>query len=429
VIPVVDGTASQPGREKRRFPLLYPLWVAVYVDILGYSIQAPLFPAIETIFSVDVFLVSTLLSTNAVFGFICGPLLSAKSDKYGRKPLLLISEAGTMTGFIIFALAPNFWVLFFSRAIDGIFGGIYPISRAVIGDIVPIKYRSKQMANMGLMHIIASLMGPALGGILVERTGSLFAPGILAALLALSSIILTSTIFKETLPSKQVSAAPVPEHSQGDVIQHDGNIKLQPIHKNKVALFVLVQYGLHSFYFTILITMTGLFLQEQLGLGPELIGYFMMLSGGLRIILRFFAFEPIINRFGDKKTTIIGLSVFVVAFVILIFVKDWTLFLVVSILTSFGASCARGPMNSFMSRSVSKHQQGRIQGLGNSLEKITEIVGPMAGGLVLDLYLGPGLAILLLSFSIAPLLMSFKKITFVNDHNDEPHSKPSFLDD
>jgi DHA1 family tetracycline resistance protein-like MFS transporter len=410
------GEPTQPPREKMRFPILYPLWLAVYVDILGYSIQAPLFPAIESLFHVDLFTVSMLLSTNALFGFICGPILGSLSDKYGRKPLLLISEAGTMMGFLLFAFAPSIEWLFLSRVIDGVFGGIYPITRAVIGDAVPIKFRSKQMANMGLMHIIASLMGPALGGILVERTGSLAAPGTLAALLALASILLTGIMFKETLPYKAGTRKLEPQ--VGGPVQANKAIPLTPdipIRRNRVALYILAQWGTHAFYFSILVTMTSLYMQEHLGLGPELIGYFMMLSGVLRILLRFAAFEPIINKFGDKKTSIIGLSIFVVAFGILVFVDTWVQFLIVMIMTSFAATCARGPMNTFMSRSVSKRQQGRVQGLGNSEEKIAEISGPIIGGSILGAYGGAGFGAMLFFISIIPLAMSFKKVEFVGE--------------
>ncbi|MBN2151109.1 MAG: MFS transporter, partial [Candidatus Lokiarchaeota archaeon] len=198
-----EASKPRPATERARYAALYPMWVALFVDVLGYSILIPLFPFISEHFpGANALVVSLLLSTNAVFGFVFGPLLGSLSDKHGRKPMLMISLLGTTAGFLVFAFAPSIEFLFLSRAIDGIFGGVYPITRAVIGDVVPIKHRSKEMANMGVTHILASLVGPASGGILAERTGSLLAPGLLSAALAVGSLAITAFFFKETLPTK-----------------------------------------------------------------------------------------------------------------------------------------------------------------------------------------------------------------------------------
>jgi MFS transporter, DHA1 family, tetracycline resistance protein len=400
-------------KEKIHFPALYPLWIPVFVDVLGYSILTPLFPSIEWIFHVDVLTVSLLLSTNALFGFICGPLLGSLSDKHGRRPFLIVSEIGTLAGFILFAFAPSIEFLFLSRAVDGIFGGIYPITRAVIGDVVPHQYRSKQMANMGVIHILASLVGPSAGGVLVDLYKNLIAPGMLAVVLSAASIVITIIFFKETLPMK--GNLPVEKDSEDFNHAHSNEQSHgdeDPISKNKTALFVLAQWGVHALYFIIFISLTSIYLDESLHLSSSSIGLFMSLSGIFRIVLRYTAFEPIINKFGDKKTAKIGLFAFMASFFALIFVQNWIEFLVVMIISSFAASLARGPMNSFMSRSVSKFKQGRMQGLGNSLEKIDEIVGPVLGGTVLDVLGAPSFGLLLFSISCIPFAMSFKKLTF-----------------
>lgn len=418
--------------DAARFPELVPMWIGLFVDVLGYSILIPLFPFISKTFpGANALVVSLLLSTNAVFGFVFGPLIGSLSDKHGRKPLLVLSLIGTTVSFLLFALARDLVLLFVSRAVDGIFGGVYPITRAVIGDIVPIKHRAKEMANMGVVHILASLAGPAVSGVLAERTGSILAPGLLATFMALGSLAIAVIFFKETLPSKTGTYQGRPVgvgagDGAGAVVHPPGTASAVqgpptppagdlPVSKNKVALYMLAQWGFHALYFTIFITMGSLYLSEHLGLNVEQIGYLMLLSGVFRIIVRFVAFDPVLRKIGDRHTATLGLLLFVVAFGILVFVQEWIMYLVVLVLTSFAATCARGTMNSFLSRSVSRFKQGRIQGLANSLEKVAEIAGPATGGVILATGGGPGFAALLLAVSCVPLAMATRRLEFPGD--------------
>ena len=94
---------------------LIPLWVSIFIDILGFTILIPLLPYYGDEYGVSPVVVGLLLSTNAIFGFICGPILSKLSDRYGRKPLLLISQAGTMVGFVMLAFSTTLPMVFLSR--------------------------------------------------------------------------------------------------------------------------------------------------------------------------------------------------------------------------------------------------------------------------------------------------------------------------
>ena len=102
---------------------LTPLWIAVFVDILGFSIILPFLPLFIAEFNVSPIVIGFLLSSNAIFGFFFGPILSKLSDKYGRKPFMLISQAGTLAGFIVLIFANNIMLLFIARVVDGIFSG------------------------------------------------------------------------------------------------------------------------------------------------------------------------------------------------------------------------------------------------------------------------------------------------------------------
>jgi DHA1 family tetracycline resistance protein-like MFS transporter len=124
---------------------LIPLWIAVFVDILGFSILIPFLPFFSQEYGAPDWQIGLLLSTNALFGFFSGPIWGSLSDRYGRKPMLLISQAGTLAGFLMLAFSNSLAMLYASRIVDGIFGGNFPIAKAVIGDVVPPKERSRPL--------------------------------------------------------------------------------------------------------------------------------------------------------------------------------------------------------------------------------------------------------------------------------------------
>ncbi|MFX1574552.1 MAG: MFS transporter, partial [Promethearchaeota archaeon] len=113
-----------PSKNHRifKYRTLTPLWIAVFIDIIGFSMILPMAPFIAKQFNVHIFIMGIALSVNAMFSFIFGPILGKLSDKFGRKSLLLISQAGTFTGFLMLAFSNSIWMVIISRIVDGVFG-------------------------------------------------------------------------------------------------------------------------------------------------------------------------------------------------------------------------------------------------------------------------------------------------------------------
>jgi DHA1 family tetracycline resistance protein-like MFS transporter len=398
----------QAKKTMRRiaYPELAPLWIAVFVDILGFSILIPFLPFFSQEFNAPPWQVGLLLSTNALFGFFSGPIWGALSDTRGRKPMLLISQLGTLAGFVMLAFSNSMSMLFISRVVDGVFGGNYPIAKAIIGDVVPPDKRSVQMSNIGVAHVLSSLIGPGLGGLL-SRWG-IIAPALVAAALSGLTIVLTYFFLQETNPPRRRSSGgtdPASEPTTG--LPGQGSIW-----KNRTARFLLIQWGFHTLSFMTYTSCISLFASLKLGLDAGQMGRLLMVAGLVRVFIRFVIFIPLRNRLGDRKTSLLGLGVFVVVFFLLSYVGNKIHFATILCVASFAASCSRGILTSFLSRAVRPWEQGRAMGTSASLDSFAHIVGPLVGGFILGslpLWMYGSLASVL---ALGAFLMALRRLEF-----------------
>lgn len=231
---------------RSEFPRLKPLWIAVFVDILGFSIMIPFLPFFGQEYGAPAWKIGMLLSINALFSFWSGPIWGALSDRYGRKPMLLLSQLGTLAGFLIMAFSTNLTMMFVSRIVDGIFGGNYPIAKAIVGDVVSADKRSEQMSNIGVAHVLSSLVGPGLGGLL--SGWGIIAPGLMAATMTTVAILTTFFYLDEFNPivvgrgSKHLGPAPSAGAKAADASRANSlGAKRRQVWQNPMARYLLIQ--------------------------------------------------------------------------------------------------------------------------------------------------------------------------------------------
>jgi len=248
------------NQESTKYPELLPLWIGVFTDILGFTLFIPLLPTFIKNFGASNLEVGLLLSSNALFSGIFGPIFAHFSDKYGRKLLLLISQIGSLVGFIVFAFSKNMQMIFISRIIDGLFSGNFPIAKAIIGDVANPKDRSLQMTNIGMIFNLSNLIGPFLGGVLVIRYG-IIGVGFVASLITLAAIFVTIFFLKETAPIKtNKNMQNINSNSERDKLNDNKNSSVMISPKTyKTAIILLIQWIFHSIAFSIIQSGFGLF--------------------------------------------------------------------------------------------------------------------------------------------------------------------------
>ena len=397
---------------KSEYQKLTPLWIAVFVDILGFSIILPFLPFFIAEFNSSPVIIGFLLSSNAIFGFFFGPILGKLSDNYGRKPVMLISLAGTLVGFIILILSNNILLLFIARIVDGVFSGQFPIAKAIIGDVVPPKERSKQMTNIGIAFGLAFLIGPAIGGILSPF--GLIWPGILASILTGFSLVYTTIYLKESLPKKVRSKWQI-----GIVEAPDLKIKSDSIWKNNKTLMLVIQYSFIAITGGILQTTFSIFAGIRLGLSPFIVGILLALLGIYQIIFRLLIFNRLRKLIGDPITALLGLGTYIITYLFFgIVTQVWELVILLFFL-SFAGSLSQGIITGFISRSVDNKNQGKIMGITTGIDNLTQIIGPIVGGILLSLSGNIPYALVLSLLSVIPFLIGFRVLKFGYDNREK----------
>ena len=379
---------------------LIPLWVCTFIDIIGYSILIPYLPRFTTDFGASLFQVGLLLSANSFFSLFGNMIWGSLSDKYGRKPILLICQFGTLAGFIIMAFSTNLTMLFVSRIVDGIFGGNYPIAKAVVGDIVPSDKRSKEMSNIGVAWTVGNLIGPGIGGLLSGF--GILGPGLFGAGLSLTTIFITITMLKESNPrlTGTTSAAELSTFEKKKAIsfslvkQHDPRL-------------LLIQNLFNNISFFIFITTVSIFVAQRFDLTVAEIGWMISSMGLIKLFVRFLIFSPMLKKFGDKKTILIGFATFLAAYTWLIFVDQLWEYMVIFVLVGFASACTFAVMSGMMSRSVGKERQGEMMGLSTAADNVSQIIGPTLGSYLLSLPTPFMYGISTAAFSLIALLLSF----------------------
>jgi len=404
-------------KKEYKYRNLNPLWISVFVDILGFSIILPFLPFFIAEFNASPIIIGFLLSSNAIFGFVFGPILSKLSDTYGRKPMMLISLAGTFVGFIILIVSNNIIVLLISRIIDGIFSGQFPIAKAIIGDVVSPEDRPKQMTNIGIAFGLAFLIGPAIGGLL--SSFGFKGPGVIATILTAFSFVYTAIYLKESLPSKlkrtkvQESLLIVPEL----------DMKSLSIWKSNKTVILVIQYGFIAITGGILQTTFSIFAGIRLGLEPLVVGILLTLLGVYQIFFRVLIFNRLRNSIGDPKTALLGLGTYIFSYFLLAFVSQAWELVIILLFLSFAGSTSQGIVTGFTSRSVDARNQGKIMGITTGMDSFAQIIGPIIGGVLLSFSGNLPYALALSLLSAIPFIFGFQVLKFGYDNRKVVNTK------
>ena len=361
----------------KRSPLLV-IFITVFIDLVGFGIVIPVLPyyAEGTRFGATPREVGLLFASYSVMQLIFSPVLGRLSDKYGRRPILLISLMGTCLGFLILGFATTLTMLFIGRIIDGISGGNISTAQAYIADITTKENRAKGMGLIGAAFGLGFVFGPAIGGIL-SRWG-INVPFLFAGGLAFANVILLYFLLPETV---------TPDHpARVSAASGRGWKQLIEALRQRQLAFVLMIYFLSIVAFSIMTAVFSLFMMFRLGYDPWHSGWIFAFVGIISALIQGGLIGKLVKRFGEPVLVIAGGFLFTVSLFLSPFVGP-TLGLLgilsICAMSSIGNALTAPSLSSLGSKSASASQQGSVLGVMQSVASLARAVGPSIAAVII----------------------------------------------
>ncbi len=347
----------------------------------------PLLPFYAKTLGASAVQVGLLLAIYALCQLVAGPPLGKLSDRFGRKPVLLVSQFGTFIGFLMLASATTLWVAFVSRMIDGLTAGNLTVAQAYISDVTKPKDRAKSFAVIGIAFGIGFLIGPAATAQIASRFGehyAIFAAAGLSALSIFATLVL--------LPAHPVRPALEPGEEEGPVAPGGERLGLTDwaayieYFKRPGLAPMLWQFFCFAVSFALYTGGFALFAAQRLNYGTTEVAHLMTWAGLLGVILQGGFIGRLVKAFGESKLLICGFAFMAASCIAYAFGYSFAMMMFATTLMA-GSGLIRPVVSSLISQKAGRHEQGVIIGLTQSLSSVAQIIGPILAGVLIQNHL------------------------------------------
>ncbi len=348
---------------------LFIIALIALVNMLGYGIIIPILYAYSKKFGLSDFENGLLFASFSVCQFISTPIIGRLSDKYGRRPMLLISIIGTAISFFMMAFAPSAIFLLIARCLDGLTAGNIPVAFAVISDSTKPEERPKAFGLIGSAFSFGFVFGPAISAFTVGLGQGI--PFMIAGLITVVAVVLTALYLPETNQHMgEVKGGKLFDFPKLWHTLFDPNVGMTFIISLLyfLAFACAIIYGFQPFTIKILHLM------------PAQNAILFTLFGAVGLISQTFLVHRLSKFLGIKKTFSTGLIFTGLSFLIMFLSRSVVFFVLASIILAMFNSIAQTLIPAILSQEADPKSQGSIMGLNSSYQSIGMILGPILGG-------------------------------------------------
>jgi multidrug resistance protein len=339
-----------------------------FVDMIGFMIVLPLLPFYALKLHASAETIGRLIAAFSVAQLLAAPVWGRVSDRYGRRPALLIGLSASAVAYVVFGLATTVWLLFLSRLVQGAGGGTTGVAQAYVADTVQQADRARALGWLSAATSAGVMIGPAIGSF-AARFGQA-APGLFAAVLCLTNVFFAW----RWLPESRREPPPTAARARKP-IWHPAWMALR--HPATAIGRLLWIYGVGMLAFASMTSVLALYLGAEFSIDETTIGYVFLYVGVLSFVMRSLLLGPIVDRIGETWAMRIGTLLLVAGLALYPVPRDlWTLALVIP-LVPIGTALLFPATTSLMSRYSEPAELGTTMGVAQTFAGLARVMAPL----------------------------------------------------
>jgi len=348
------------------------IFLTVLIDLIGFGIIMPILPMYAQRFGAQGIGYGALVFVFSAMQFLATALLGRLSDRIGRRPILLTTMLFNAAGYILFAFAPSYAVLFLARVISGFASGNLSAAQAYVADITPPAERARGMGTIGAAFGIGFVLGPMIGGLADHYLGHV-APGLIAAGLSLINFLSASAILRESLATEHRTARPLLDF--GHMGAALGREQLRPL----MLVWLIAPFAFAGYTVALPLHATA-----ALGWGAKELGWLFVVIGTIAAAVQGFLFGRIERRTGARALLVVGLFGMAVSIAAVPYAATSLQLYAWTVPLAFANSLFAPAASGLVSIYADPTEQGTILGAAQAFAALGRSLGPLAAGWAYD---------------------------------------------